>query len=342
MGHGGKEKFQHDHHNFDLKRKGFQFRIYLIIKQSIQTAIKKITMDKIIYDNSFNEFKILGSLATSTFDAKLKQIPREEMGDTVAVFTDVLRCTTTCLAIVAAMGAKGIVLKKKPKGNSFRFMPPCYPNQSWEYGGEKNGLPIKGLNAKNEEVNALISNSPKEVIGKKIEDSYLLFYSSNGAAAFDSIKNAGFSAVYAMSMANINATAKAIIESGAKKVWLVCSGFYGSACLEDGLANGALIDALLKMGFCSKSEVGDEAEYMRFAALRYMENSNFIPVEVKSKLKTGQVARLLANLLGPTGDLDACIDGTGIDDIWEEMAETTLVCRDFDTNLLINEINTNS
>lgn len=292
--------------------------------------------NSLLFDNSLNEFKILGSVSPATFKEKLKHVPFDAMKGITAVFSDILRCTTTCIA-VAAQGSKGIVLQKKPSEDIFRFEPPCLPNHSWVYGGEKHGLPIKGVNDKNEEIDALISNSPIEVTGKNLMNSFLLFYSSNGALAFETIINAGFDEIYAMAMSNIKATAKAIINSKAEKVWLICSGFYNSVCLEDMIANGALINELVNMGFCSKDEIGDEAESMRLTALNFMEDSKLIPVEVKSRLAKGQVHKLLENLLGKTGDLNACVDGTGMKEIWNNMEHITLVCRDYHTRLLVTE-----
>jgi len=289
--------------------------------------------EHIIYNYSLKDYKVFGSSSPSEFKHRLQHIPKEEMKQIVAVFVDVLRCTTTCLAM-GASGAATISLRKKPQTGDI-IQDIGQDDKLTIIAGEQNGRRIKVCNNDGQMVDAQYSNSPLELKGENLKDTNVVFYSTNGAVAFQSIANAGFHSIYAMAMPNIEATADAIIASGIKRVWLVSSGFYDGSCMEDSIANGLLVDKLVRKGFCTKQELDDGTDAMRYRALPFMDNGNLIPLELKEHLKHRQVQKLLRNLTDNEHDLAACIDGTGIEDLWPIMQKTILVCNDFDTNQLV-------
>ena len=79
--------------------------------------------NSIIWDKSLSHYKIFGSCSPATFEEKLLQVQKgnnddrvkdlKRLNNSAAIFVDVLRATTTLIA-VGASGTKGIVVDKKP------------------------------------------------------------------------------------------------------------------------------------------------------------------------------------------------------------------------------------
>src|SRR5687768_3642599 len=89
----------------------------------------------LIWEKSLNHYRILGSCSPATFKQKLSQVPKFMLQKSVAVFVDILRATTTLVAI-GASGCKGIVVHKKPATGEYSFIAPFLPDEEWVFGGE--------------------------------------------------------------------------------------------------------------------------------------------------------------------------------------------------------------
>lgn len=310
------------------------FQSLTVLEYQLSTPKK----NSIIWDKSLSHYRIFGSCSPATFQQKLGQV---QVGDdsrlrsSAAVFVDILRATTTLVA-VGASGCKGIVVDKKPKKGDYKFVAPFFKNEKWVFGGELNGSPIVGIDSSGKELRGVIDNSPLTVKAPTFENKYLRFFSTNGAAAFDALSGAKFNSIFALSLANIEATAQALLAGGPDRIWLVGGGFYGGATIEDSVAAGILIKRLMQLGLATRKELDDEAETMRTHALYFQDGKEILEAELLTRLKSGQVSKLLTGL-GHERDVIACINGTGMKATWSEMKSIALVCRDVKKRLLIPE-----
>lgn len=300
----------------------------------------------IIWDKSLSQYKIFGSCSPATFEEKLLQVQKSRnsnLESSAAVFIDILRATTTLVA-VGASGCKGIVVDKKPKPDEkdkkkkvdYPFVAPFFKSEDWVFGGELNGSPIVGIDANGKKLKGVIDNSPLTVKGSTFQGKYLRFFSTNGAAAFDALTIAKFKSVYAMSLANIEATAQALVNDKPTRIWLVGGGFYGGATIEDSVAAGFLINRLADLGYVNTKQLDDEAETMRIHASSFKQGKEILDSELLTRLKNGQVSKLLCGL-GHDKDVIACINGKHMAQTWEEMKSFALVCRDMKKRMLVPE-----
>lgn len=295
-----------------------------------------MTRSTIVWDESLSSYKILGSVSPATFRQKFKQVPDTNppyLSSSGAVFVDILRATTTLVAVGAA-GSKGIVVDKKPQDSIYSFTAPILPHESWVFGGEFNGSPITGIDGCGERVVGVIDNSPRSVRRETFESKYLRFFSTNGADAFDALTPAMFASISALSFANIAVTAADLVERNPERVWLVCGGFYGGSSVEDTVAAGFLIKRLVEIGYATEDQLDDEAQEMVVHAKYFQHGREFLEQELLTRLQQGQVFKLL-DKRGHGGDVETCINGNEIPDLWDSMRQTALVCTDMDQRLLI-------
>lgn len=294
----------------------------------------------VVWDKSLAHYRIFGSCSPATFEEKLEQVQRAHesarIESSAAVFVDILRATTTLVA-VGASGCRGIVLNKKPRKGAYKFIPPFFKKEDWVYGGELNGNPIVGIDAAGRELNGVLANSPIDANRSIFDRKYLRFFSTNGAAAFRALTRAKFSSIFALSLANIEATAQALLESNPNRIWIVGGGFYGGATIEDSVAAGFLTRRLIELRFVTnKEELDDEAETMRIHANYFQQGKEILDKELFNRLRNGQVSRLLTGL-GNAKDVRACITGSGMEQTWMEMKTIALVCRDPKKGMLVPE-----
>jgi phosphosulfolactate phosphohydrolase-like enzyme len=292
-------------------------------------------LNPMIWETSLSKCRILGSCSPATFNQKFEQIPPSGLQSSVAIFVDILRATTTLVAI-GASGCKGILVNQKPKSGEYIFKAPFLEHEEWVFGGELNGNPIEGIDGNVQKVKGVIDNSPIKVDRSIFNQKYLNFYSTNGAQAFDVLVEANFNSVFALSLANINPTADAIVAMNPERIWIVGGGFYGGSSIEDSVAAGFLIARLLDLGFANRDQLDDEAETMRIHALYFQQGREVLNHELLSRLRTGQVSRLLTTM-GHEKDVIACGTGQGMEGTWNEMKKIALVCRDMKTRLLVPE-----
>jgi 2-phosphosulfolactate phosphatase len=140
------------------------------------------------------------------FNAKTARFPLAAKADTAIVVIDVLRATSTLVAVAAA-GAAGIHVAVKTKTGTHPFTPPTAACGPWVYGGEENGRPITG---------GCIGNSPTEATADKFRNAYLKFVSTNGAKAIAAAEAAGFSRLYLACLPNISSTVAKAIDDEAR------------------------------------------------------------------------------------------------------------------------------
>lgn len=291
-----------------------------------------------VWGLSWRDFKIHGCSSPHAFGQKLLQVPQADppvLRNAAAIFIDILRATTTFVAIAAA-GCDGIYVDVKPKDRRFRFMPPL-EGGTWVYGGEQYGHPILGETDSGELVEGIIDNSPLSVREKMFTGKSLRFFSSNGARALNSLASASFRSIHALSFANIDATVRSVIAQHPERVWVTCGGFHGAASLEDSVAAGFAIKRLLDVGFAGTDEIDDEAEAMLILALHFSDDTGLDEERLVERLGTKQVARLI-NPFGHINDVRACVRGEGLQHgMWDAMRNVSLVADTPNAPLLIAE-----
>ncbi len=278
-----------------------------------------------VWEKSWSHYKILASCSPLAFDQKVLQVPpeqREVLRSTCSVFVDVLRATTTLVAVAAA-GCQGIFVDIKPKDRKFRFVPP-FERGEWVYGGEQYGKPIEGETVTGELVAGVIDNSPMSVRPEDLAGKSLRFFSTNGARALGALASTGFASVHAVSFANIEATIQSIMNRAPERMWFTCGGFYGCASLEDSVAAGMAINLSIASGFADLDEIDDEAMAMLIQAQHFMENGILQADRLQRVLANKQVARLIG-AYEHAADIPACVSGIGLPDgLWLAMESTVL------------------
>jgi phosphosulfolactate phosphohydrolase-like enzyme len=278
-----------------------------------------------VWDKSWSQYKILGSSSPLAFEQKLLQIPPEQsavLRSTCSIFVDVLRATTTLVAVAAA-GCDGIFVDIKPKDRKFLFVPP-FERGEWVYGGEQYGKPIQGATATGELVDGVIDNSPTSVHSEHLTGKLLRCFSTNGARALGVLSSAGFASVHALSFANVDVTIGSILDRQPNRIWFTCGGFYGCASLEDSIAAGMAISLLIALGFADLDDIDDEATAMLIQAQHFTEDGILRADLLQKVLAKKQVARLIS-AYGHAGDIPACVSGIGLaDGLWLSMRSTVL------------------
>lgn len=275
-----------------------------------ESNFKKTLNGKNVISSALSRYSILASPSPPAFTNKYNQIQDELNFDkTAMVFADIFRATTTVNGAGAAE-CRGIHLCVKPRNGVYDLTPPfIQDNCQWIFGGEENGQAIPGGD---------IGNSPLAVNQIEFVDRFLKFYSTNGARALEAITKTRAGTVFLMSLANIEVTVDAILAQGFKHIWFVGGGFYGNATLEDNVATGRAIEILTrKTGF--KLERDDEAVMMHKVADSYGDDDG----QLIADLVNGQVAGVL-NSVSRLEDIPACVNGTGMKELWREMRQTVI------------------
>ncbi len=280
----------------------------------------------VVWRGSLSTFRIFGSLAPSAFDDKREHFPHLDASTTSGIIVDVLRATTSLIAIVGA-GCRGVYVDVKPKSGEYPFEPPKsldHLRADWVYGGELNGQPIQGIDPDGKPVRGVIGNSPTEISPGAFDDKLLRFFSSNGSKAIRSMMRAELGSAHVMCMANITSTVEAVLACRPERIWLACGGFYGSGSMEDSVACGIAISRLIDCGFASEYEIDDDAQHMLMVARWYLYGDQIAANELIVKLRNQQVGRLLADI-GHERDIDAAVAGTGMKgSLWGDMASVRL------------------
>lgn len=282
--------------------------------------------NSVVWENSLSRFKVYGSQTPKAFTDKRQQVPNDEASSVAAVFVDVLRATSTLLAVGAA-GCAGIYVSVKPQAAAlFPFVAPggAPRDREWVFGGELHGEPIEGEDDLGVRSTGVIANSPLEASAAVLGGKYLRFFSTNGSEILQSVIGGQIPSVYAMALANVESTVDALVREEPARVWFTCGGFYGSQVLEDSVVAGLAIDRLLERGFATEQELDDEALSMLMLARLFKVSGAFDPEVLLARIKVSNVGRLLSEI-GRQDDLRAAITLEGFDNsLLENMRQLVL------------------
>lgn len=253
--------------------------------------------------------RLLYASNPNEFGALLRNMPRDARARAAVVVVDIERATTTGVAVLAA-GARELTYQSKPAAAYGVGVVHAAPYAAdWVFGGETNGRPIDGC---------IISNAPEDVLAQRenLQGKSVLFYSTNGAAAFEAAATAGFADVYMMCCANIDVTVQSLIGGGYSQVYFVGGGFYGRTAFEDTAAVGRACSMILELHDWPCRMLDDGARVAVFTA-----RANTNDCELQARAESAQVAQLLGEM-DRHRDVAACIRGDGIEDLWPLMANT--------------------
>ena len=282
----------------------------------------------IVWTASLQHYRVLGSSSPLAFEAKCSQLPQDGKitSGISAVFVDVLRATTTLVAVAAA-GCPGIYVDVKPKEGSYPFVPPAGLDnvEPWIYGGELDGAPVAGVGASGEPVYGVIGNSPCSIVRSNFAGSYLRFFSTNGSRALTALARAKMKSIHALCLANIDFTVQAVLRRRPDRIWFTCGGFYGSSSIEDIVASGLAIKRLIDAGFAAANDLDDEARQMLVLGELFSDGESIRHETLTTELRGAQVGRLLTSI-GHGDDIRASVCGIGMLDqtLWNDMANVSL------------------
>lgn len=219
---------------------------------------------------------------------------------TVFVLADIIRCTTTLNAALAA-GASYLFVEVKRDDDELhgldRYRGLLGDDAVLVVGGEKHGKPIPG---------GLFGNSALEV-PKSLTGASAVFFSTNAGRAYEAITSllspATEASVFLASMANIPTLAAAIADGDYQRVVIVSGAFYGRLSLEDAIAGGRLIRQLGIDG----PGLDDGAITMTALADRFSDDE-----ELVETLHHNRIGKALVRY-GREADIAAAITGRGLD-----------------------------
>lgn len=182
-------------------------------------------------------------------DVCFTPVPPARPDRTVCLVIDVLRATSS-LATMFARGIEGVLVAETVE--EARRLAEADPGVL--LCGEERCLPPEGFD---------YGNSPGEFDGLGLRSKRAIMATTNGTRAL--AMAAGCRAVYAASMLNVSAAARAAIEAAAPErldIVALCAGTGGRFALEDAFCAGAVVDVIERAA--SDIELADGAK----AALR--------------------------------------------------------------------------
>lgn len=151
-----------------------------------------------------------------------------------AVVIDVLRATTT-MAWALHNGAEAI--QAFADLNDLEAAAAAWPADRRLRAGERGGARLEGFD---------LGNSPLAVTPETVAGRRLFMSTTNGTRSLDRVRGAGL--LLAMALVNRTAVARRLLVAAPAEVWVVGSGWEGAFSLEDTLAAGALVAALVDLG----------------------------------------------------------------------------------------------
>lgn len=195
------------------------------------------------------------AMTPAELDAGRTGTPRQ------AVILDVLRATTTMVTALHA-GAKEIRLFDSLEAARAAKAAWRREDGPVRLAGESRCLKPDDFD---------LGNSPREMVTEKIGGATILLATTNGTRAAVRARHAGIATLFAGSLLNATATAKALLPRlDSHDTWLVCSGTAGALSLEDALGAGAILFALLQATYRTDLAFTDSAwlAYHAFSAVR--------------------------------------------------------------------------
>ncbi|WPD18812.1 2-phosphosulfolactate phosphatase [Thermaerobacter composti] len=150
-----------------------------------------------------------------------------------AAFLDILRATTTMTAALAA-GARAVVAVADPaKALALRERLTPAPLLAGEERMERR----PGFD---------LGNSPREFTAERVTGRTLVMCTTNGTRAAVAALRGGCRRLFAASLRNRAATARALLaDPRVDRITLICAGTHGRFSLDDAIGAGAVIEALI-------------------------------------------------------------------------------------------------
>jgi len=163
---------------------------------------------------------------------ELPALATRDLRATACVVFDVLRATS---AFVTALhnGAKEII----PVSEISEALEIKKKRPDVLLGGERNGVRISAGG-----IDFDLGNSPREFVPEKVRGKTIVSTTTNGTRALRACANA--KAILAVSLLNLEATAKFLQRHNFENILIVCAGTYENAAQEDILAAGATCELL--------------------------------------------------------------------------------------------------
>lgn len=213
----------------------------------------------------------------------------EQLHGHIVVVIDVLRATST-IAYALAAGAASVVPCMEPE--DARLALHSHPSSPAPLlGGERGGLPISGFD---------LGNSPGEYTPERVRGRTVIFSTTNGTRALLRAADAGANRILVGALANLSAIA-AHLAGETRPVHLLCAGIHDRVCLDDTLAAGALLDALLQNG----RELAGDSDDQPLIALDLFRHVGADAPRLARDLRRSQGGRNLA-AIGLAADIDFC------------------------------------
>ncbi|MBU0982726.1 MAG: 2-phosphosulfolactate phosphatase [candidate division Zixibacteria bacterium] len=154
---------------------------------------------------------------------------RVDLEDRTVVVIDILRCSTSICAMLAA-GAKGVIPTERP-GEAGEMWSKLGADSA-VLAGERGGVKVE---------NFQYGNSPLEFTPETVGGKNVVLCTTNGTKAFVSTQKGGL--VLSGALVNISRVSEAVARRG-KDLVVVCSGTEGGFSIEDTLCGGLLIHQL--------------------------------------------------------------------------------------------------
>jgi 2-phosphosulfolactate phosphatase len=196
------------------------------------------------------------------------ELEKKSPDGTLAVLIDVVRATTTIVTALAhgcrvvypvltveqafALGSPASLPAQEPAG-SRRSQGNPLPTL---LGGERGGLRVEGFD---------LGNSPREYARDRVQDTALIFSTSNGTRTLLALK--GATEIMVAAFVNISAVCDALIQACQQptthdtRILIACSGVANTFSLEDSVCAGMLISLLSsKLPEVSKTPSATAAE----------------------------------------------------------------------------------
>jgi len=185
--------------------------------------------------SSSSSIPVPKSLEVLFTPADFSALSRRDLSQTVCVVFDILRATTSMITALAN-GAKAI----RPVAEISEALELRRKEPTFLLAGERDGLRIEASLTGG--IGFDLGNSPREFTPQIVRDRVIAMTTTNGTRALRSCIRA--KRVFVGAFLNLSATARAVRQTGATELLVICSGTFEEAAYEDILAAGALCDLL--------------------------------------------------------------------------------------------------
>jgi 2-phosphosulfolactate phosphatase len=211
--------------------------------------------------------------APAEFDA----LRHRDLSASVCVVFDVLRATSSMITALAH-GADAVI----PVAEIEEALVLWRRNPQALLAGERDGTRI--LASQTGGVDFPLGNSPREYTPERVRGKTIVTTTTNGTRALRAC--AGAKAVLVGCFLNLPAIARWLVQARPQTLWLVCSGTFEQAALEDVLAAGALADRIWPVW-----GTGDVADSTRMARWLFQQKGDCLEQNL-AEARNGQ--RLLS------------------------------------------------